>query len=38
MNEFGIFKNYIHIILIPLLMIAYSLGQFSERKYGKEKD
>jgi|GEM_PF-3587881 predicted membrane protein len=38
MHEFGIFRDYIHIILIPLLMLAYSLGQFSERKYGNEKD
>lgn len=38
MNEFGWFKEYIHILLIPTLMTAYYFGQVSERKFGNSKD
>ncbi len=38
LHEFGLFKEYIHILLIPALMIAYSLGQYSERKFGNSKN
>ncbi len=35
MNEFGLFKEYIHILLIPIVMLAFFLGQFSERRFEK---
>lgn len=37
MDQFGIFIEYIYVLIIPILMIAFSLGQYSERKFGKKE-
>lgn len=33
--EYGVFEKYLAYILIPILIIYYFLGQYSERKFKK---
>ena len=33
--EYGVFEEYLAYILIPILIIYYFLGQYSEKKFKK---
>lgn len=36
LNEYGLMDKYMGLSLIPIL-IAYSLGQYSQRRFGKSE-
>lgn len=38
LNELGVLKPYFHVLLIPIVIFSYYMGQYSQRKHGRKTD
>jgi len=36
LNELGVLKPYFYVLLIPIVIFSYYMGQFSQRRHGRK--